>query len=85
MKHFLTARLAASTAALALMTSAALAEKELRIGLITPPPHVWTQVANRMADSLPDRIGRRAFAGRLSRRTARLRAGNVSAAGYRSA
>ncbi|MEQ9597856.1 TRAP transporter substrate-binding protein [Marinovum algicola] len=57
MKHFLTARLAASTAALALMTSAALAEKELRIGLITPPPHVWTQVANRMADSLPDESG----------------------------
>lgn len=57
MKLFLTARLAASTAALALMTSAALAEKELRIGLITPPPHVWTQVANRMADSLPDESG----------------------------
>ena len=34
MKHFLTARLAASTAALALMTSAALAEKELRSGLM---------------------------------------------------
>jgi TRAP-type C4-dicarboxylate transport system substrate-binding protein len=30
---------------------------ELRMGLITPPPHVWTQVANRMAESVADQSG----------------------------
>ncbi len=41
----------------ALMSAAAVfaAEaRELRMGLITPPNHVWTQVANRMAEKLPE-------------------------------
>lgn len=50
----LTVRLTASAAALAIIAAASAAEaRELRIGLITPPPHVWTQVANRMAEKLP--------------------------------
>lgn len=54
MPKSLTARLAGSAAALALLAAASAAEaRELRIGLITPPPHVWTQVANRMAEKLP--------------------------------
>ena len=44
------------TAAIALGTVAAEA-RELRIGLITPPSHVWTKVANRMAERLPDVTG----------------------------
>lgn len=31
--------------------------RELRMGLITPPSHVWTKVANRMADRLPEASG----------------------------
>ena len=31
--------------------------RELKIGLITPPGHVWTQVANRMAEKLPEASG----------------------------
>ncbi|WP_198666087.1 TRAP transporter substrate-binding protein [Tropicimonas sp. IMCC34043] len=44
----------------ALMTSAAAfaAEaRELRMGLITPPSHVWTKVANRIAEKLPEASG----------------------------
>ncbi|NAZ36661.1 TRAP transporter substrate-binding protein [Rubellimicrobium sp. CFH 75288] len=48
----------ALVAALASAASADLAEaRELRIGLITPPPHVWTQVAHRMAETLPQQSG----------------------------
>lgn len=57
MKDFLTARLAATTAALALIAGPALAERELRLGLITPPPHVWTQTANKLAEALPEASG----------------------------
>lgn len=45
------------TALLAVLmgTAAAAAEaRELRMGLITPPSHVWTQVAQRMAEKLPE-------------------------------
>lgn len=28
--------------------------RDLRMGLITPPSHVWTKVANRMAEKLPE-------------------------------
>ncbi|TXB66480.1 TRAP transporter substrate-binding protein [Paracoccus aurantiacus] len=30
------------------------AARELRMGLITPPSHVWTKVAERMAEKLPE-------------------------------
>lgn len=30
------------------------AQTELRIGMITPPPHVWSQSAVRMAEELPE-------------------------------
>lgn len=31
--------------------------RELRMGLITPPSHVWTQVAHRIAEKLPEATG----------------------------
>ena len=31
--------------------------RDLRMGLITPPSHVWTKVANRMAEKLPEATG----------------------------
>ncbi|MFV0384185.1 TRAP transporter substrate-binding protein [Paracoccus sp. (in: a-proteobacteria)] len=42
-----------ATAALASVAGAADA-RELRMGVITPPSHVWTKVANRMAEKLPE-------------------------------
>lgn len=47
---------ALATTALASLASAADA-RELRMGLITPPSHVWTQVANRIAEKLPEATG----------------------------
>lgn len=44
----------------ALLTSAmtlAAEARELRMGLITPPSHVWTQVADRIAEKLPEASG----------------------------
>jgi TRAP-type C4-dicarboxylate transport system substrate-binding protein len=43
----------------ALMTAAAIAAeaRELRMGVITPPSHVWTKVANRIAEKLPEATG----------------------------
>ncbi|MDO5620965.1 MAG: TRAP transporter substrate-binding protein [Paracoccus sp. (in: a-proteobacteria)] len=54
----LTRRMAtiAITATLALSAFAAEA-RELRMGLITPPNHVWTKVAERMAANLPEASG----------------------------
>ena len=52
----LVSRITAPTALLALLTAPAPAsaqERELRMGLITPPSHVWTRVADRMAEALP--------------------------------
>ncbi|PCD76957.1 C4-dicarboxylate ABC transporter substrate-binding protein [Pseudothioclava arenosa] len=42
-----------------LLTSAAISveARELRLGLITPPSHVWTKVANRIAEKLPEATG----------------------------
>jgi TRAP-type transport system periplasmic protein len=49
------ALLAASAAAIVMAAAATGAEsRELSMGLITPPSHVWTQVANRMAERLPE-------------------------------
>lgn len=31
--------------------------RELRMGVITPPSHVWTKVANRIAEKLPEASG----------------------------
>lgn len=42
---------AALAAAVGLMASAAQA-KEMKMGLITPPPHIWTKEANAFADEL---------------------------------
>ncbi|MDP5306631.1 TRAP transporter substrate-binding protein [Paracoccus spongiarum] len=47
---------ALATTALASLAGAADA-RELRMGLITPPSHVWTQVANRIAERLPEATG----------------------------
>lgn len=58
MIHSLTTRLAGAASAIALMSAVSTADaRELRIGLITPPSHVWTQVANRMVDTLPAESG----------------------------
>lgn len=46
MKHF--SRLVASAAVIALSTLTAQAE-EFRLGLITPPPHIWTKAAEAFA------------------------------------
>ncbi|WBU64191.1 TRAP transporter substrate-binding protein [Paracoccus aerodenitrificans] len=51
------AAIAASVAVTALISTGFAQDaqaRELRMGLITPPSHVWTQVANRMAEKLPE-------------------------------
>ena len=51
------AMIAAALATTALATGGladAAQARELRMGLITPPAHVWTQVANRMAEAIVD-------------------------------
>jgi TRAP-type C4-dicarboxylate transport system substrate-binding protein len=54
MTHSLTACFTGTASVIALLAAATIAEaRDLRIGLITPPPHVWTRVANRMAETLP--------------------------------
>jgi TRAP-type C4-dicarboxylate transport system substrate-binding protein len=51
-------RAVALCAALCLAPGLASAEaRELRFGLITPPSHVWTKVAQRMAERLPEASG----------------------------
>ena len=37
-----------------LVPASASAQTELRIGMITPPPHVWSQTAMQMAEELPE-------------------------------
>ncbi|MCA0907186.1 TRAP transporter substrate-binding protein [Ruegeria marisrubri] len=54
MRHF--AKIAASAAALALATVAAHAE-EFRLGLITPPPHIWTKAAEAFGAELNEASG----------------------------
>ncbi|TKW67254.1 MAG: TRAP transporter substrate-binding protein [Paracoccus denitrificans] len=44
----------ASTAIFSTGFAQTAAAKELRMGLITPPSHVWTKVAERMAEKLPE-------------------------------
>lgn len=45
-------------AALFATTAMGMAEaRELRMGVITPPSHVWTKVANRIAEKLPEATG----------------------------
>lgn len=49
-----------TTVAALLFTTAAIGAaeaRELRMGLITPPSHVWTKVASRMAEKLPEATG----------------------------
>lgn len=41
-------------AAIATLMAAAAEARELRMGVITPPSHVWTKVANRIAEKLPE-------------------------------
>jgi TRAP-type transport system periplasmic protein len=52
---------AALVAALATTALASLAiranARELRMGLITPPSHVWAKVASRIAEKLPEATG----------------------------
>lgn len=50
------APMAALCAAIGLAPGLVMAQeaRELRLGLITPPNHVWTQVAERMAERLPE-------------------------------
>lgn len=51
-------RTIALCAALCLAPELAAADaRELRFGLITPPSHVWTKVAQRMAERLPEASG----------------------------
>jgi TRAP-type transport system periplasmic protein len=44
-------------AALLATTAAAAEARELRLGLITPPSHVWSKVAARIAEKLPEATG----------------------------
>ena len=44
-------------AAVALLMAASAEARELRMGVITPPSHVWTKVANRIAEKLPEATG----------------------------
>lgn len=41
-------------ALMATVAAGAAQARELRMGLITPPSHVWTKVANRIAEKLPE-------------------------------
>ncbi|NOC45334.1 MULTISPECIES: TRAP transporter substrate-binding protein [unclassified Ruegeria] len=54
MRHFV--KIAASAAALALASVAAHAE-EFRLGLITPPPHIWTKAAEAFGAELNEASG----------------------------
>lgn len=54
MKHF--AKMAASAALLAASSIAAQAE-EFRLGLITPPPHIWTKAAEAFGAELAEASG----------------------------
>ena len=54
MKHF--AKIAASAAALAVTSLAAHAD-EFRLGLITPPPHIWTKAAESFGAELNEASG----------------------------
>jgi len=47
----------AIVAALLTTTAFAAQARELRMGVITPPSHVWTKVANRIAEKLPEATG----------------------------
>jgi len=48
--------MAGAAAAMTLTASAAIA-KEFRIGLITPPPHIWTKAAGAFAKELEEKSG----------------------------
>lgn len=52
----MTGALLGAAAALAL-TAGSLAAKEFRLGLITPPPHIWTQAAQTFGAELSERSG----------------------------
>lgn len=54
MKHF--AKLLASAAMVTASTFAAQAD-EFRLGLITPPPHIWTKAAGAFGDELAEKSG----------------------------
>ena len=54
MKHF--TKLIASAALLAASAVSAQAN-EFRLGLITPPPHIWTKAAQAFGDELADKSG----------------------------
>jgi len=51
--RMLTAGLAAAVA----LAAGPLAAKEFRLGLITPPPHVWTKAAEAFGAELSERSG----------------------------
>jgi len=44
-------------AAMATLMAVSAEARELRMGVITPPSHVWTKVANRIAEKLPEATG----------------------------
>ena len=44
-------------AAVATLMAVSAEARELRMGVITPPSHVWTKVANRIAEKLPEATG----------------------------
>ncbi|WP_050603751.1 TRAP transporter substrate-binding protein [Ruegeria sp. 6PALISEP08] len=54
MKHFV--KIAASAAVLA-MSSVAVQAEEFRLGLITPPPHIWTKAAESFGAELNEASG----------------------------
>ena len=53
------AKLAAAVALAACAFSAPSRAEQYRLGLITPPPHEWTQTATRIADTLREQTGGR--------------------------
>lgn len=50
-------RVAAVLSAAIVIGASGAEARELRVGLITPPPHVWTRAAERMAERLPEVSG----------------------------
>ncbi|MEC7728301.1 MAG: TRAP transporter substrate-binding protein [Pseudomonadota bacterium] len=50
-------RLLAAFASFAVMSSAAVEARDFRLGLITPPPHIWTKAANEFGQDLNEQSG----------------------------
>ena len=57
MTRFKRLLLSATTTAALVAASMAVDARDFRLGLITPPPHIWTQAANNFAEELNKKSG----------------------------